>query len=213
MDVGIIVQGIIIGLMLAVPIGPLALMCIRRSLSDGRLHGIISGFGLSTADSLYATVAFLGLTAISGFILSWQDIFRLFAGMILVVVGIRIFFIRPVSEEEKSLHESYSKDYLSMFAIGITNPMTLLFLMVTLPGFGFSFGGTSVISAAEFVAGFFCGSAAWWIFLCGTLGAVRSRISAENLAQINRVSGIFIVCVGAVMLISLILAQTITPAP
>jgi threonine/homoserine/homoserine lactone efflux protein len=212
-DVSIVVQGIIIGLILAVPVGPLALMCIQRSLSDGRLHGIISGFGVATADSLYATVAFLGLTAISGFILSWQDFFRFFAGLVLVIVGTRIFFIRPDTEGEKSPHESYAKDYLSMVAIGIANPMTLIFLMVTLPGFGFSFGGTSVILAAEFVAGFFCGSAAWWIFLCGTLGSVRSRISAGNLALINRVSGVFIVSVGAVMLISLILAMAGTPGP
>ncbi len=204
-DASIVIQGAIIGLILAIPVGPIALMCIRRSLSDGKFHGIISGFGVTTADSIYATVAFLGLTAISGFILSWQDFFRFFAGLVLVIVGIRIFFIRPVAEGEKSLHESYARDYLSMVAIGIANPLTLLFLMVTLPGFGFSFGGTSAISAAEFVTGFFCGSAAWWIFLCGTLGSVRSRISTGNLALINRVSGIFIVGVGAVMLTSLVL--------
>ena len=212
-EVSIVIQGIVIGLILTVPVGPLALMCIQRSLSDGRLHGIISGFGVTTADSLYATVAFLGLTAISGFILSWQDFFRFFAGLVLVIVGIRIFFIRPDTDGEKSLHESYAKDYLSMAAIGIANPLTLLFLMVTLPGFGFSFGGTSVISAAEFVSGFFCGSVAWWIFLCGTLGSVRSRISAGNLALINRVSGFFIICVGAVMLISLVLALAGTSGP
>jgi threonine/homoserine/homoserine lactone efflux protein len=210
-EIGIVIQGVIIGLILAVPVGPIALMCIRRSLSDGKLHGIISGFGVATADSFYATVAFLGLTAISGFILTWQDFFRFFAGLVLVIVGIRIFFIRPDTGGEKSLHESYAKDYLSMVAIGIANPLTLLFLMVTLPGFGFSFGGTSVISAAEFVAGFFCGSAGWWIFLCGTLGSVRSRISAGNLALINRVSGLFIGCVGTVMLISLALALAGTP--
>jgi threonine/homoserine/homoserine lactone efflux protein len=204
-DAGIVIQGAIIGLILAVPVGPIALMCIRRSLSDGKLHGIISGFGVATADSIYATVAFLGLTAISGFVLSWQDFFRFFAGLVLVIVGIRIFFIRPDTEGEKSLHESYARDYLSTFAIAIANPLTLLFLMVTLPGFGFSFGGTSVISAAEFVTGFFCGSAAWWIFLCGTLGSVRSRISAGNLALINRVSGLFIIGVGTVMLASCVL--------
>ena len=203
MDVSIVVQGIIVGLILAVPVGPLSLMCIQRSLSDGRLHGIISGCGVATADSLYATVAFLGLTAISGFILSWQDFFRFFAGLVLIIVGVKIFFTRPGPDGSGSLHGTYTKDYFSMVAIAIANPMTILFLMVTLPGFGFVFGGSSTVSAAEFVAGFFCGSAAWWVFLCGSLGSMRSRISAGNLALINRVSGIFIVCVGAVMLVSL----------
>jgi threonine/homoserine/homoserine lactone efflux protein len=205
-DAGIIVQGIIVGLILAVPVGPISLMCIQRSLSEGRLHGIVSGFGVATADSFYATVAFLGLTAISGFILSWQDFFRFFAGLVLILVGVKIFLTRPGPEDDGSLHETYTKDYLSMVAIAIANPMTILFLVVTLPGFGFVFGGSSIVSAAEFVGGFFCGSVAWWIFLCGSLGSVRSRISAGNLALINRVSGIFIAGVGAVMLVTLALA-------
>lgn len=196
----------IIGLILAVPVGPISLMCIQRSLSDGRLHGIVSGFGVATADSIYAAVAFLGLTAISGFILSGQDFFRFFAGLVLVIVGVKIFFTRPGPDGNKSLHGTYVKDYLSMVAIAIANPLTIIFLMVTLPGFGFVFGGSSPASAAEFVGGFFCGSAAWWVFLCGSLGSVRSRISAGNLTLINRVSGIFIAGVGAVMLISLAIA-------
>jgi threonine/homoserine/homoserine lactone efflux protein len=204
MDVGIVVQGIIIGLILAVPVGPLSLMCIQRSLSDGRLHGIISGCGVATADSLYATVAFLGLTAVSGFILSWQEFFRFFAGLVLIIVGIKIFFTLTGPEGSRSLHETYAKDYFSMVAIAIANPMTIIFLMVTLPGFGFVFGGSSTVSAAEFAGGFFCGSATWWIFLCGSLGSMRSRISAGNLTLINRVSGIFITGVGAVMLLSLV---------
>ena len=213
MDFSLVVQGIIVGLILAVPVGPLSLLCIQRSLSDGRLHGIISGFGVATADSLYAAVAFLGLTAISGFILSWQDFFRLFAGLVLIIVGVKIFFTRPGPEGDGNLHGTYAKDYLSMVAIAIVNPLTIIFLVVTLPGFGFVFGGTDTFSAAEFVGGFFCGSAAWWIFLCGSLGSVRSRISAGNLALINRVSGIFIAGVGAVMLVSLILALAGTPVP
>ena len=206
MDISIVIQGIIVGLILAVPVGPISLMCIQRSLSDGRLHGIVSGFGVATADSFYAAVAFLGLTVISGFILSWQDYFRFFAGLVLVIVGVKIFFTRPGPDGGRSLHGTYMKDYLSMVAIAIANPMTIIFLMVTLPGFGFAFGGSSIESAAEFVGGFFCGSAAWWIFLCGSLGSVRSRISAGNLTLINRVSGIFIAGVGTIILISLAFA-------
>ena len=87
MDTSLVVQGIIIGLILTAPVGPLSLMCIQRSINDGRLHGILSGIGVATADALYAAVAFLGLTAISGFILSWQDFFRFFAGLVLIIVG------------------------------------------------------------------------------------------------------------------------------
>jgi threonine/homoserine/homoserine lactone efflux protein len=205
MDASLVVQGILIGLILSAPVGPLSLMCIQRSINDGRLHGILSGVGVATADAVYAAVAFLGLTAISGFILSWQDFFRFFAGLVLVIVGIKIFFTRPGTDGDKSPHESYAKDYLSMVAIAIANPLTIIFLMVTLPGFGFVIGGTTLLAAAEFVGGFLAGSVAWWIILCGVLGSVRSRISTGHLVLINRVSGLFIVCIGAVMFISVLL--------
>jgi threonine/homoserine/homoserine lactone efflux protein len=204
MDASLVVQGILIGLILSAPVGPLSLMCIQRSINDGRLHGILSGIGVATADAVYVAVAFLGLTAISGFILSWQDFFRFFAGLVLILVGIRIFFTLPNEKGDKSPHESYVKDYLSMVAIAIANPLTIIFLMVTLPGFGFVIGGTTLVAAAEFVGGFLAGSVAWWIILCGVLGSVRSRISTWHLVLINRISGLFIVCVGVVMLLSIL---------
>jgi hypothetical protein len=142
---------------------------------------------------------------ISGFILSWQDFFRFFAGVVLIIVGIKIFLTRPGAEGDRSPHESYAKDYLSMVAIAIANPLTIIFLMVTLPGFGFAIGGTTYIAAAEFVGGFLAGSIAWWFVLCGVIGSVRSRISTGNLVLINRASGLFIVCVGTFMFVSIVL--------
>ena len=213
MDAGIIFQGVIVGLILAVPVGPLSLICIRRTLSEGRLHGILSGIGVTLADSVYALIAFLGLSAISGLIITHEVFLRVFAGLVLIAVGMRIAVFLPDNGQEKTGHESYVKDLVSMVTLALANPMTLLFLMVTLPGYGFVFGGTSLISAGEFVAGFFLGSAAWWIFLCGSVSSVRTRISEGNLSLINRVSGIFIICVGVVMILSPILALIGISAP
>jgi len=203
MDTSLVIQGIIVGLILAVPVGPLSLMCIQTALSSGRLHGIVSGIGVATADTFYAAVAFLGLTVVSGFLLSWQSPLRIIAGLVLIVVGIRIFLSKPAAKQEGGPDGSYTKNYVTMVAITIANPMTIIFLMVTLPGFGFVLGGSSLQSAAEFIGGFFFGSVAWWIVLCGFVGSVRSRISLDHLILINRVSGTYIVCVGLFMLASL----------
>ena len=89
MDLGLFIQGIIIGLTLAVPVGPISLVCIHRTVANGRLHGIISGLGVATADSFYAAVAFLGLTAVSGLIIGNQSLFRFLAGIALILVGIQ----------------------------------------------------------------------------------------------------------------------------
>jgi threonine/homoserine/homoserine lactone efflux protein len=204
MDLGLFIQGIIIGLTLAVPVGPISLVCIHRTIANGRLHGIVSGLGVATADSFYAAVAFLGLTAVSGLITGHQSLFRLVAGIVFIFVGIRVFRSIPAAVSPGDGQRPYLGDYLSLLGIAIANPLTIIFFLTILPGFGVVAQGTTLIAAVPFVAGIFLGSAAWWIVLCGTLGSVRSRLSAENLRQINRISGILITCFGAGMLILLL---------
>jgi threonine/homoserine/homoserine lactone efflux protein len=203
-ELSFFIQGIVIGLTLAVPIGPISLLCIQRTIADGRVHGVISGLGVSTADSFYAAITVLGLTVISSLIIAHQFLFRSFAGIILILIGIWVFMLVPSDVNEKSEHETYLKDYLSMVAIAIANPMTLIFFLVILPGFGVIIQESAFLPAAGFVAGVFFGSAVWWIILCGSIGSVRSRISVKNLGLINRISGVLISCFGAGMLILLI---------
>jgi threonine/homoserine/homoserine lactone efflux protein len=210
LDGSLFIQGIIIGLTLAVPVGPLSLLCIHRSVADGRLHGIVSGIGIASADSFYAAVSFLGLTIISGLILAQQYLFRLLAGIVLIFIGIRVFLSVPGITTSHTGHETYLKDYLSTAAIAVANPLTLLFFMVIVPGFGVVIHGNSLLSALEFVSGVFFGSVVWWVVLCGSVGTVRTRISGENLRLINRISGILIFCFGAGMLLLLVI--TIYPA-
>ena len=205
MDSNLFIQGIIIGLTLAVPVGPISLLCIQRSVADGPLHGIISGIGVASADSFYAAVSFLGLTIISGVIITHQYLFRFVAGIVLIFIGIRIFLSVPAVVISQTGHETYLKDYLSMVAIAIANPLTLVFFLVIVPGFGIVLRGNSIMAALEFVAGVFVGSTVWWILLCGSLGTVRARISERNLILINRISGIFISCFGAGMLLLLVI--------
>jgi threonine/homoserine/homoserine lactone efflux protein len=203
MDLGLFIQGMIIGLTLAVPVGPISLVCIHRTVANGRLHGIVSGLGVATADSFYAAVAFLGLTAISGLITGHQVLFRLMAGIVLIFIGMRVFRSIPATVSPGDGQEPFLADYLSLLVIAIANPLTIIFFITILPGFGVVAQGTTLIAAVPFVAGVFLGSAVWWISLCGSLGAVRSRLSTENLRQINRISGILITCFGIGMLILL----------
>nr|WP_319377037.1 LysE family transporter [uncultured Methanoregula sp.] len=203
MDAGLFTQGIIIGLTLAVPVGPISLLCIQRAVAGGRLHGIASGLGVATADSLYAAVVFLGLTLISGMITAHQSLFRLIAGVVLLLVGAKVFLSLPPEATAKPGQETVLKDYLTTVAIGIANPLTIIFFLAILPAFGVVFQGASYILAAEFVAGVFCGSTLWWILLCGTIGSFRSRLSQKSLKRINQFSGVMIFCIGIGMLVFL----------
>jgi threonine/homoserine/homoserine lactone efflux protein len=203
MEFSLFISGIIIGLTLAVPVGPISLVCIHRTVANGRLHGIVSGLGVATADSLYAAIACLGLTAVYGLIIGYQTLFRLLAGIALILIGIRVFRSVPGAISESDGQEPYLQDYLSLFAIAAANPLTLIFFITILPGFGVVAQNTTLIAAVPFVAGVFLGSVLWWFVLCGSLGSVRSRLGTGSLRQINRVSGVLIACFGAGMLILL----------
>ena len=163
--------------------------------------------GVATSDSFYAAITVLGLTFISGVIISQQYLFRFLAGIVLILVGIRIFMSVPLCVSIKTVHETYLKDYLSMVAIAIANPLTLIFFLIMLPGFGIVIDCTSFVSAAEFVAGVFFGSTVWWIILCGAIGSVRTHLGGETLRLINRVSGLLISCCGTGMLILLVMTR------
>jgi threonine/homoserine/homoserine lactone efflux protein len=196
MDISPFIQGVVIGLTLAVPVGPISLLCIRRAAADGRLHGIVSGLGGATADSFYAAVAVLGLTVISGFILAQQIFFRVMAGLVLIGIGAKVFLSVPEEPLENGGHEPYYRNYLSMLAITLANPLTILFFIIVLPGFGIVIGGMSLLTSVEFILGIFSGSVLWWVVLCGAVASVRSRLTAKNLGLINRISGILIVLFG-----------------
>jgi len=201
MELSLVVQGMIVGLTLAAPVGPISLVCIYRTIAYGRFHGIFSGFGVASADSFYAAVAFLGLTAISGFIIAHQFLFRFVAGIALVLVGIRVFRSIPLAPAESDGQESYLRDYLSLLALTIANPLTIIFYLTILPGLGIVSMAAVPAAALDFVAGVFAGSALWWILLCGAVGSVRSRLSPANLVLINRISGALVACCGLGVLI------------
>ena len=202
METGAFINGIIIGIALAAPVGPIAFVCIQRSLAYGRLHGIASGLGIATADTVYAAVTAFGLALISDFLLARQWFFRLFGGVALIAVGIRIILSGPPAVASAPENESYIADYSTMLAITIANPLTILFFTIIIPGFGVVISDTG-ITPALFVTGVFLGEMGWWCFLCGTLGSMRDYLTCGRLHLINRLAGLVITVFGIVMIASL----------
>ena len=178
-------------------------MCIQRSLANGSLHGISSGLGVATADAFYATVAAFGLALISDFLLARQRFFRLFGGLALIVIGIRIVFSEPPQSAITQEKESFIADYSTMLVIALANPLTILFFTIIIPGFGVVISGNTWLNPAIFVIGVFLGELGWWIFLCGTLGSMRDYLTRERLHLINRIAGFVIALFGAVLIGSL----------
>jgi threonine/homoserine/homoserine lactone efflux protein len=198
-----LVKGLLIGVSIAAPVGPIGLLCIRRSLEQGRRAGLATGLGAATADAAYGCVAGFGLTAISGFLLAHVLWLRMGGGVALCYLGARTFLSAPARQAAQLRAGGLRSAYFSTLALTLANPMTIVSFVAVFAGFGLT-STPSYTAAATLVAGVFVGSAIWWLFLSAGVASMRGRLSGEWMRSINRASGAAIVAFGLYALSTLL---------
>jgi len=189
-------KGLVVGISIAAPVGPIGLLCIRRTLADGRATGLATGLGAATADAVYGCVAGLGLTAISGVLVGQRFWLGLGGGVFLCYLGLRTFLIRPGERAAPVPKSGLLAAFLSTFALTLTNPLTILSFVAVFAGLGLGESAGSG-GAIALVAGVFAGSGGWWLLLSGGVGALRTRVGPGWTTAINRVSGLLLFAFGA----------------
>lgn len=204
MDASYLLRGLALGFSVAAPVGQIGVLCIRRTLAEGRLYGFVSGLGAATADSLYGTVAAFGLTAVSGALVQQQGWLRLIGGLFLLYLGLRIFLSRPPQPGAPGDKPRLLAAYGSTLLLTVSNPTTILSFAAAFAGLGLGSGGQDYGSSALMVLGVFSGSAAWWFILSAVVSRLRGRLSLNVLLWVNRLSGILITAFGIASLGSLI---------
>lgn len=197
---GFFIEGMVIGLAIAAPVGPIGVLCIRRTLAEGRLWGLVSGLGAATADAAYGAVAALGLTVVSGLLLGGEFWLRLVGGFFLLFLGARTFLSKPSESPASAGGRGLLGAYASTLVLTLTNPTTILSFAAIFAGLGAGAADGDVLSAMTLVCGVFLGSALWWVFLSTATGLFRSRLSTRGLRWVNRVSGAIIAAFGMVAL-------------
>ena len=185
------VKGLAIGFSIAAPVGPIGLLCLRRTLANGRASGLVSGLGAATADAVYGSVAGFGLTAVSAFLSREEAIFRTVGGLFLLYLGVRTMLTRPTTEAAAVGTGGLFKDYLSTLFLTLTNPVTILMFAAIFAGLGIV-RARSQAAAGLLVLGVFLGSAAWWVILSTVGGAVRERFNTHAMRWVNLLSGLAI---------------------
>jgi threonine/homoserine/homoserine lactone efflux protein len=196
-DVGLFLRGLIIGFSIAAPVGPIGILCIRRTLAEGRTAGFLSGLGAATADGLYGCVAGFGLTVVSTFLIDQRFWIQLIGGVFLLALGVKTLRSIPSRDAAAASANGLVASYVSTFFLTITNPMTILSFAGIFAALGVADTGGDLSAAALLVLGVFIGSAAWWLLLSGGVGLVRERVTTEMLRWTNRLSGIILVVFGA----------------
>jgi threonine/homoserine/homoserine lactone efflux protein len=201
MDIVNLYKGMIIGFSIAAPVGPIGILCIKRTLSSGRTIGLLSGMGAATADAMYGCAAAFGLTFISNFLLQQQLWLRLVGGAFLCYLGIKTILSQPSTVASPGNQKGFLSAYGSTFILTLTNPLTILFFASVFAGLGLVHPGGGYSTAAITVLGVFLGSALWWVTLSGVISLLRNRINLSGLRWVNRISGVIILGFGFVALV------------
>lgn len=200
----LLLKGLIIGFSIAAPVGPVGVLCMRRTLADGRVAGFTSGLGAATADAFYGCVAAFGLTFIANFLIRQQFGFRLVGGGFLCYLGVKTFLARPALTEAPTGGSGLMAGYASTFFLTLTNPMTIIAFAAIFAGLGLGETGGNYLSAGLLVSGVFLGSSLWWLMLSGGVALLRSRFTEKGLRWANRFAGTVITAFGLAAFWSLV---------
>lgn len=201
-DISVLIKGLIIGFSIAAPVGPIGVLCIRRTLSNGQAFGLVSGLGAATADAIYGSIAGFGLTFISAALIGQQGWLRLVGGAFLCYLGLRIWLAAPAEQPASASGRGLAGAYVSTLLLTLTNPATILSFVAIFAGLGLGSGG-DYRSAAALVLGVFVGSALWWLLLSGAVGLLRARFDGRALRWVNRGSALIVGGFGVAALASL----------
>jgi len=192
-------KGIIIGIVIALPVGPVGMLCVRRTLFEGVSYGLASGVGAACADAIFGIVAGFGFSVLRDWIMSWEDWLGAAGGLYLIFAGVRAIAARAVADPEPLAGERLFGAFASAFLLTITNPVTVLSFAAIFAKVGIdpaaSFSGIAVL-----VAGIFTGSALWWLGLSLGIAPVRRHAGRTVLRWVNRVSGAILLVSGLALL-------------
>jgi threonine/homoserine/homoserine lactone efflux protein len=200
-----LISGLVIGFSIAAPVGPIGILCIRRTLADGRLHGLVSGLGAATADAVYGCIAAFGLAFISDLLVQQQVWLRIVGGAFLLFLGVRTILAKPSEKSQNDKKLGLAGAYGSTFLLTITNPVTILSFAAVFASLGVGSASGDYGSAALLVLSVFVGSAAWWLILSGSVSLLQGKVTPRVMRWINRVSGAIILTFGAVAIATVLL--------
>jgi threonine/homoserine/homoserine lactone efflux protein len=200
----ILLKGIILGLTVSMPLGPIGIILINRTIKRGMLSGFFSGLGLATADTLLALLAALGYTVILGFINEERFIISIIAGLIIIGIGLKIYLSNPVKDirNREKVNKSLWRDYYSVFVLSISNPYTIFIFVAFFSGV--HIGGNVKPELVPFflIPGVLLGTITWWFFLSYFVSRFKKNIRLRVIVRVNKVAGIVVIVIGIIVLLS-----------
>lgn len=199
-SVELLIRGVLAGLIITAPVGPVNVLCVERTVTKGWRSGIVSGFGSALADAIYATIAGFSITFVIQFLIRELFWIRLFGGILLILLGIWYYFRPPKTGAQKEEKDSDTVDTASTFFLTLTNPTTVLSFMAVLAALGLGNSRPWYLTLLM-VGGIFMGAMLWWVVLTGITNRLRDRFTEGSMLWMNRIGGLAIGIFGVIMLV------------
>jgi threonine/homoserine/homoserine lactone efflux protein len=200
-------KGVAIGLAIAAPVGPVAVLCIRRTLILGHAAGFASGAGAVLGDLIFGAIAVFGVAAVTDLLLAHERTLRLIGGLFMVVLG-GFGLRRPPPVAGRPVHGSLASAFATAFVLMVTNPITIFAFLGIMAGFGVVTDDQSLAASLWLLGGVGAGATLWWAGLTIVAGFLRRRVTLDKLGWINRVSGAILILFGLIALVSLLMDPT-----
>lgn len=200
----LLIKGIIIGLVASIPLGPIGVICIQRTINKGRISGFVSGLGAASADTIFATIAGFSLSYIINFIEERQLIIEFIGGIIVVLLGLKTFYTNPVSQlkRHKKKKNKLIEDFISVLLLTITNPFAIFFFVALFAAAGIVHHNQSFGMSSVALIGVFLGGTLWWYTLTSLVNLFRHKFRLKQLWWINKIAGSVIFLLGALAIVN-----------
>ncbi len=199
-----LLKGIILGLTVSMPLGPLGIVLINRTIKRGILAGLFSGLGLAAADTLLAILSGIGYAVIMAFIKEERFIISILAGLIIIGVGLKVLLSNPVRDfrNREKANKTLWRDFYSAFVFSVSNPYTIFIFVAFYSGVHINGNVRPELVPFFLIPGVFIGAIAWWFFLGYFVSRFKKRIRLRLIVRVNLVAGIVIIVIGAIVLLS-----------
>jgi len=203
-EIDFLIKGIIVGFLASIPLGPVGVLCIQRTINKGRTSGLFSGMGAATVDAFFALVAALGLTFIINFIEEQQFYIQMIGGGVLIFLGTRIFNTNPIQQirRHRKKKNKLIEDFISVFFLTLSNPLAVFLFVAAFAGIGVVTSKDSSVKSSLIIAGVFIGATIWWASLTFFVDLFRKKFRLKQLWWINKIAGVLIIVFGIAAMLS-----------
>ena len=199
----VFLKGLIIGIGASIPLGPIGVLCIQKTLSKGRLAGFLTGLGASISDTFYSAISLLGLFLVDTFVDNHKALVMLVGGIVIALIGVKVYFTNPVRQiKQKKKPSRGIADMFESLAMTITNPGSIFLILAMFAAVRLDMSAYSPEESRHAIrlvlVGIFLGSALWWYLLSTLINVFRKKFRIKQLIIINKISGIVILALGVI---------------